>query len=317
MRSRCPRCRTGHRPRPCRRPPVLPWSLAQRPRPRVRGALCSRSRRWCRRVQRPSTRLRPGALPTAVPAVAAVWEGADLHVGPGAVGLRETRRHGDPLAGPAGGDGRPAAGDAVHQPGWTGRLGHLLRRLLHPGGAGGIRHRRLGPARRGVLDAGGLYGGRGAGPVLRARRIAGRPGRAADVAGGGAGLPGGPASNGPVGCCSTCRRWRRSRTWSARGLVGDDKINYFGSSYGTRIGAIYAELYPHRVGRMVLDGSVNISGTDTISQTEGFERALNNCALVRRRALSARGDQRCGAGPGGGLPRRGSTSDRCRWATGP
>ena len=30
-----------------------------------------------------------------------------------------------------------------------------------------------------------------------------------------------------------------------RGLVGDDKINYFGSSYGTRIGAIYAELYPH------------------------------------------------------------------------
>jgi pimeloyl-ACP methyl ester carboxylesterase len=63
-----------------------------------------------------------------------------------------------------------------------------------------------------------------------------------------------------------------------RGLVGDDKINYFGSSYGTRIGALYAELYPQRVGRMVLDGSVNISGSDTISQTEGFERALNNFA---------------------------------------
>ena len=63
-----------------------------------------------------------------------------------------------------------------------------------------------------------------------------------------------------------------------RGLVGDDKINYFGSSYGTRIGALYAELYPQRVGRMVLDGSVNLSGSDTISQTEGFERALNNFA---------------------------------------
>ena len=63
-----------------------------------------------------------------------------------------------------------------------------------------------------------------------------------------------------------------------RGLVGDDKINYFGSSYGTRIGSIYAELYPERVGRMVLDGSVNISGSETISQTEGFERALNNFA---------------------------------------
>jgi pimeloyl-ACP methyl ester carboxylesterase len=63
-----------------------------------------------------------------------------------------------------------------------------------------------------------------------------------------------------------------------RHLVGDSRINYFGSSYGTRIGAVYAELYPARVGRMVLDGSVNISGEDTITQTEGFERALNNFA---------------------------------------
>jgi len=63
-----------------------------------------------------------------------------------------------------------------------------------------------------------------------------------------------------------------------RYLVGDAKINYFGSSYGTRIGALYAELYPERVGRMVLDGSVNIGGEDTITQTEGFERALNNFA---------------------------------------
>ena len=63
-----------------------------------------------------------------------------------------------------------------------------------------------------------------------------------------------------------------------RHLVGDAKINYFGSSYGTRIGSLYAELYPALVGRMVLDGSVNISGEDTITQTEGFERALNNFA---------------------------------------
>jgi pimeloyl-ACP methyl ester carboxylesterase len=63
-----------------------------------------------------------------------------------------------------------------------------------------------------------------------------------------------------------------------RYLVGDAKINYFGSSYGTRIGALYAELYPERVGRMVMDGSVNIGGEDTITQTEGFERALNNFA---------------------------------------
>jgi pimeloyl-ACP methyl ester carboxylesterase len=64
-----------------------------------------------------------------------------------------------------------------------------------------------------------------------------------------------------------------------RHLVGDPKINYFGSSYGTEIGALYAELYPERVARMVLDGSVNISGKEPISQTEGFERALNHFAV--------------------------------------
>jgi pimeloyl-ACP methyl ester carboxylesterase len=77
-----------------------------------------------------------------------------------------------------------------------------------------------------------------------------------------------------------------------RHLVDDSKINYFGSSYGTRIGALYAELYPERVGRMVLDGSVNISGKDTITQTEGFERALNNfaswCAAERCRLGDSR-----------------------------
>ena len=64
-------------------------------------------------------------------------------------------------------------------------------------------------------------------------------------------------------CWSTSPRRRRSATSiCCAHLVGDDKINYFGSSYGTRIGALYAELYPTRVGRMVLDGSVNISGED-------------------------------------------------------
>ena len=74
-----------------------------------------------------------------------------------------------------------------------------------------------------------------------------------------------------------------------RGLVGDDKINYFGSSYGTRIGAIYAELYPHRVGRMVLDGSVNISGSGHHQPDRGLRAGAEQLrALVRRGALSAR-----------------------------
>jgi pimeloyl-ACP methyl ester carboxylesterase len=62
-----------------------------------------------------------------------------------------------------------------------------------------------------------------------------------------------------------------------RGLVGDAKINYLGLSYGTRIGALYAELFPKRVGRMVLDGAVNITGSK-VEQAQGFERALVNFA---------------------------------------
>ncbi|MEU1620067.1 alpha/beta hydrolase [Streptomyces sp. NPDC005722] len=42
-----------------------------------------------------------------------------------------------------------------------------------------------------------------------------------------------------------------------RALVGDDRLHYLGFSYGTYLGATYAELFPSRVGRMVLDGAVD------------------------------------------------------------
>jgi pimeloyl-ACP methyl ester carboxylesterase len=63
-----------------------------------------------------------------------------------------------------------------------------------------------------------------------------------------------------------------------RHLVGDTKINYFGSSYGTKIGSLYAELFPQRVGRMVLDGAVNINSKSRVSQVQGFERAVQHFA---------------------------------------
>jgi len=63
-----------------------------------------------------------------------------------------------------------------------------------------------------------------------------------------------------------------------RGLVGDAKLNYFGASYGTRIGALYAETYPQRVGRMILDGAVDVNDTSKITQVDGFERALHHFA---------------------------------------
>ena len=62
-----------------------------------------------------------------------------------------------------------------------------------------------------------------------------------------------------------------------RRLVGDPELHYFGASYGTEIGALYAQLYPEVVGRVVLDGAVDIGGSD-VSQLEGFERALGHFA---------------------------------------
>jgi pimeloyl-ACP methyl ester carboxylesterase len=45
-----------------------------------------------------------------------------------------------------------------------------------------------------------------------------------------------------------------------RTLLGDEKLNYLGFSYGTWLGAKYASLFPDRAGKMVLDSSVNFEG---------------------------------------------------------
>src|SRR6185437_14217246 len=42
-----------------------------------------------------------------------------------------------------------------------------------------------------------------------------------------------------------------------RQAVGVRKLNYVGLSYGTGLGAIYANLFPATVGHMVLDGNLN------------------------------------------------------------
>nr|WP_168513057.1 alpha/beta hydrolase [Streptomyces sp. S1D4-11]QIY99368.1 alpha/beta hydrolase [Streptomyces sp. S1D4-11] len=60
---------------------------------------------------------------------------------------------------------------------------------------------------------------------------------------------------------------------SIRAALGAKKINYFGYSYGTYLGAVYAKLYPQRVRRLVLDSIVDPSGVwyeDNISQDYAF-----------------------------------------------
>ncbi|MGW5972939.1 alpha/beta hydrolase [Streptomyces sp. NPDC055186] len=42
-----------------------------------------------------------------------------------------------------------------------------------------------------------------------------------------------------------------------RAAVGEEQLRYWGVSYGTLLGATYANLFPERAGRLVLDGNVN------------------------------------------------------------
>ena len=44
-----------------------------------------------------------------------------------------------------------------------------------------------------------------------------------------------------------------------RQALGLSKISYYGISYGTVFGAVYADLFPHRVATMVLDGAVDVN----------------------------------------------------------
>ena len=69
-----------------------------------------------------------------------------------------------------------------------------------------------------------------------------------------------------------------------RGLVGDEKLNYLGFSYGTSLGGMYADIFPKKVGRMVLDGAANpqqsflpSTYTQMLSFEKSFERYAERC----------------------------------------
>jgi pimeloyl-ACP methyl ester carboxylesterase len=69
-----------------------------------------------------------------------------------------------------------------------------------------------------------------------------------------------------------------------RAALGEKKLNYLGKSYGTFLGATYADLFPKNVGQFVLDGVVapDLSSSEVnAGQAEGFETAtrayVQNC----------------------------------------
>lgn len=86
-----------------------------------------------------------------------------------------------------------------------------------------------------------------------------------------------------------------------RAVLGDARLNFLGKSYGTFLGATYAELFPARVGRVVLDGVVDPaadSATLQRAQAVGFERALASFVddCLRRPGCPLTGDRAAALG---------------------
>ncbi|MGW0531710.1 alpha/beta hydrolase [Streptomyces sp. NPDC003032] len=66
-----------------------------------------------------------------------------------------------------------------------------------------------------------------------------------------------------------------------RQVLGDDKLHYFGISYGTELGGVYAHLFPKKVGRAVFDAVVDPTQNaeeGSLGQAKGFQLALDNFA---------------------------------------
>jgi pimeloyl-ACP methyl ester carboxylesterase len=64
-----------------------------------------------------------------------------------------------------------------------------------------------------------------------------------------------------------------------RAAVGDPKMTYLGWSYGTLLGATYAQLFPAKIRALVLDGAIDPTQNFVDSseeQAKGFERAFTN-----------------------------------------
>jgi pimeloyl-ACP methyl ester carboxylesterase len=82
-----------------------------------------------------------------------------------------------------------------------------------------------------------------------------------------------------------------------REALGDPKLNFLGYSYGTVIGAVYAQEFPQRIRSMVLDSAVDLSASMARQQLDnaaGFEAALDeflaDCAPRKSCAFRSDGD---------------------------
>ena len=68
---------------------------------------------------------------------------------------------------------------------------------------------------------------------------------------------------------------------AVRAALGEQKLNYLGLSYGTYLGAVYGQLFPRRVGRMILDGNMDPTPKDVwyqvwIDQAAAFQQRFDH-----------------------------------------
>ena len=89
-----------------------------------------------------------------------------------------------------------------------------------------------------------------------------------------------------------------------RKALGDEQLTYIGFSYGTALGAVYADLFPERVRALVLDGSVdpeagryNVDGTAVGSYGLPFYGVQDFLGTIDVFAELCDATRECGLGP--------------------
>jgi pimeloyl-ACP methyl ester carboxylesterase len=101
-----------------------------------------------------------------------------------------------------------------------------------------------------------------------------------------------------------------------RQAVGDDRLTYEGFSYGTVVGATYANLFPHRVRAIILDGTLDMVGNAVGHGNEGSTLSIGTrqgVADAGQEVLSlffklcAKAGSKCAFSKNGNLP--------AKWAT--
>ncbi len=102
-----------------------------------------------------------------------------------------------------------------------------------------------------------------------------------------------------------------------RAALGERQLDYLGASYGTFLGATYADLFPTHVRRMVLDGAIDPSLSNeqlSLGQAKGFETALRAYLEGLREAGQLRPgrDRRRRRASASGSCSTTSTPTRCR-----